>query len=233
MRLVIFSLLLASLSTSAQVHNEFWTRLNITHSVGGHWSIGLDMQHRRQANYLTGEKNLFHYPMSSSVRVWVYYQLKKQWQLITSPIGFFENDNILNSTAAIKKNDELRTIVGVSKTIMIKRVKNKTRFIFENRFIDFYKSDYHFQTRYRLQSNVTIPLHKKISPTGMNYVLFDELYIKTEKHTTDFDQNRVYNALQWKLKHTDIDLGYQWVLQQNPTTTLHRNQFFIIFNLAI
>jgi Protein of unknown function (DUF2490) len=233
MKRLLFILLLIPVFSTAQKHTEFWSKLNTTVTVNKSWSIGMDVQYRRQANYRDDDKNIFHYPMAKSVRAWMYHNLKNQWQLILSPIAFFKNDDILNINGEIRQTKELRQMVGTSKSIDLNRVKNKNRFLIEVRFIDFDNNSSYTQFRYRLQNSFTIPLHKKEKATGMNYFLSNEILIKNQKQQPSFDQNRVYNALQWKFMHADIDLGYQWVIQQNTATTFRRNQLFVILNLSI
>lgn len=229
--LLIF--LLSPAISQSQTHTEFWSKLNTTVTVNKSWSIGMDVQYRRQANYRGDDKNIFQYPMAKSIRVWIYHNLKSQWQLVLSPIGYFENDDIINGDGEMKQTNELRQLIGASKTYDIKRIKNKNRFVIEIRFIDFDKVNNYTQFRYRLQNSFTIPLHKKANATGINYFLSNEILIKKQQQLTSFDQNRVYNALQWKFTHADIDLGYQWVVQRNTATTFHRNQLFVMLNLSI
>jgi hypothetical protein len=96
----IFSLLLlllVSLLTSAQTRNEFWGKLNVIHPFSDHWSIGLELHHRRQANYRSEDKNVFRYQLGNYARVMIYYQLPKKWTIILSPLGYFGNEDILNA----------------------------------------------------------------------------------------------------------------------------------------
>lgn len=230
--LLLISFFIPVFST-AQNHTEFWSKLNTTVALNKSWSIGMDVQYRRQADYKSGDKNIFHYPMATSIRAWVYYSLKNQWQIILSPIAYFKNDEILNNNGEIKQTNEIRQMAGTSKSVDLNRIKNKNRFLIEVRYIDFDNNKSYTQFRYRLQNSFTIPLHKKEKTTGINYFLSNEVLIKNQKHQTSFDQNRIYNALQWKFMHADIDLGYQWVVQRNTNNTLHRNQLFLMLNLNI
>jgi Protein of unknown function (DUF2490) len=233
MKRLLFIFLFVPFFSTAQNHTEFWSKINATATVNKTWSIGMDIQYRRQADYKSGDKNIFHYPMATSIRAWLYYSLKNQWQIILSPIAYFKNDDILNSNGEIRQTKELRQMAGTSKSVEFTRIKNKNRFLIEVRFIDFDNNNSYTQFRYRLQNSFIIPLHKKEKATGINYFFSNEILIKNQKQQTNFDQNRVYNALQWKLMHADIDLGYQWVVQRNTTTTFHRNQFYVMLNLSI
>lgn len=231
MRQLLLLLSLIPFTLTAQPHAEFWSKSSVTISINNHWSFGIDVQYRQQANYRKGDKNILHYPMGRSVSSWIYYNLKDQWQIILSPAGWFKNEDISNNNDDLIETTELRQVIGTSKTVEIRRIKNKNRLLVEIRFIDFDKSNYNKQARYRMQNSLTIPLHKKEKLAGLNYYFTNELFIKNQKSITSFDQERVYNALQWKSKHKEINLGYQWVAQQSSNNFIYRHQLLMILNL--
>lgn len=233
MRQLLLLLYLVPFTLTAQPHAEFWSKLSAVKLINSYWAFGIDVQYRQQANYRKGDKNILHYPMGRSVSSWIYYNLKDQWQIILSPAGWFKNEDISNNNDDVIETTELRQVIGASKTVEIRRIKNKNRLFIEIRFIDFDNSKYHKQSRCRVQNSLTIPLHKKEKLVGLNYYFSNELFIKKQKSITRFDQNRVYNALQWKFKHTDVDMGYQWVVQQSASNTFQRHQLFIMLNLYL
>jgi Protein of unknown function (DUF2490) len=183
MKRLLLIFLLAPLFSFAQTHTEFWSKLNTTLTVDKSLSIAVDVQYRRQADYKSGDKNIFHYPMATSIRAWLYYSLKNQWQIILSPIAYFKNDDILNSNVEIRQTKELRQMAGTSKSVEFNRIKNKNRFLIEVRFIDFDNNTSYTQFRYRLQNSFIIPLHKKEKATGINYHLSNEILNKKTKAT--------------------------------------------------
>ena len=74
----LFIFLFIPIFSTAQNRTEFWSKLNTTVALNKCWSAGIDIQYRRQADYKSGDKNLFHFPMASSIRAWIYYSLKKK-----------------------------------------------------------------------------------------------------------------------------------------------------------
>lgn len=229
--LVIF-LFISSIST-AQTRNEFWCRLNITHPLDKHWSIGIDMHHRRQANYQSGDKNIFRYQLGNYARLMLFYQLPEKWTIFVSPLGYFANEDILNRDGELKLTNELRTSLSIIKAFDIGHIKNRNRFQYDIRFPEFDKVSHYVQTRFRLHNSFTIPLHNFSEKSSLNYFISNEIFIKKQKADIGFDQNRIYNALQWKLSRSDINLGYQWVLQKGTNSRFHRNQLYLSFNLVI
>ena len=228
---LLFSFIL--ISGHAQTRNEFWCRLNITHPVDQKWSIGLDMHHRRQANYRDNDKNIFRYQLGNYMRLTVYYQLPKKWTIFVSPIGYFANEDILTKDGELKLTNELRTSLSVIKAFDIGPVKNRNRFQYDIRFPEFDKVNHYVQTRYRMHNSFTIPVVHFSEKTGLNYFISNEVFIKKQKSDVGFDQDRIYNALQLKISKSDILTGYQWVLQKGNTSLFHRNQLYLTFNLVI
>ncbi|HEX7457344.1 MAG TPA: hypothetical protein VF301_02830, partial [Ginsengibacter sp.] len=91
---ITFIILFSNNLLFAQNQNEFWSRINITKKIDSHWVLGIDVQHRRQADYLKHEKNIFHYTLTNSIRIWAFYKLKQNWTIIASPVAYFNNENI-------------------------------------------------------------------------------------------------------------------------------------------
>lgn len=232
-RALTIAALLLAVSLSAQTRRESWFRLNLTRRINPQWSAGLDLQHRRQANYRTGEHNFLHYPLSSFGRIWIYYQLPRNWTLLLSPIGYFDNEDILNSKGELKQTNELRITPGVMQSLQAGTLKLRSRLLLDIRFADFDKAGHYTQTRLHWQESLLVP----ICPTGKNSRLLaqaaDEVFIKNQDGDTGFDQNRLYGGLQWKYRASNIDLGYQWVLQKGTSSLFHRTQLYLAFNIQI
>lgn len=223
-------LLLLPVSLAAQTRSEFWLKLNMTHALNQHWNAGVDFHHRRQANFNTDDKNIFHYPLGTYARAWITYKLQKGWTVILSPVGYFHNEDILNRAGELKQTNELRISPGLIKELKLGRAKFKNRLLYDARFADYNTPFYFFQSRFRLQNNLFIPF---INNSGLGYLFSNEIILKNEKGSSSFDQNRVYNAIQYKISNQEVNAGYQWVLQKGNSRLFHRNQFFIQLNLLI
>ncbi|MFN5607754.1 MAG: hypothetical protein ACK483_08635, partial [Bacteroidota bacterium] len=68
-RLVLLLLALPILGYT-QDRNEGWIRLNLNHWIQPKFGVGLELHHRRQANYWTTDKNLLDESMLTIVRPW-------------------------------------------------------------------------------------------------------------------------------------------------------------------
>lgn len=233
MRKAIWIVLLVPQLAFAQTRKEFWLKVNLTHRFDTKWSAGLDVQHRRQANFKTADHNIFHHTMANYVRGWVYYQLPRQWTLVLSPIGYFDNEDILNTAGELKQTNELRISPGIIKSFQWGQVKNKNRFLYDIRFAEFDKTSHFTQSRFRLQNNLLFPLFSLKKNQQFSYLLSNEVLIKKQKQVTTFDQDRLYNAVQWKHGPHDISLGYQWVVQKGTSNIFHRHQLYLLVNIAI
>lgn len=69
-----FLLLLSELGNTQDRH-EGWVRLNLNHWGQSKFGIGLELHHRRQANYWTANKNLLDESLLTIVRPWIYFRL--------------------------------------------------------------------------------------------------------------------------------------------------------------
>lgn len=228
-----FIFFLYPLLTTAQTRNEFWLKAAVNHQFSKHWAAGIELHHRRQANFQSQDKNIFHYPLGNYARAWIQYKLPGEWLLIVSPIGYFSNEDILNSKGELKQTDEVRVSPGIIKSFTIGKVKNKNRFLYDARFAEFSRPGYFFQSRFRLQSSFTIPVLMLKKENQVSCFISGEVLVKKEKKAAGFDQNRLYNAVQWKNHSCDIDLGYQWIVQKGAGSVFYRNQLFIMFNINI
>lgn len=232
MRLVFITLLLPFVSFS-QSHHEFWSKTNLTKTINNHWSIGLDLQYRQQSDFNTGDKDIFHFPLTRSLRSWAYYQTKNKWTIVISPMAYFIANELKKDQGDVKRTEEMRFTGGVMKGFNLNKLKINNRLLAEYRIIDLNNPGQFSQWRFRLQNMVTIPIHSTKKTTGLNYLASSELFLQSQTQKILFDQERLFNALQWKFKHFDVDLGYQWSIQKTKTTTVNRNQWVLIGNIII
>lgn len=216
---------------NGQTRNELWLKLNLTHAFHAKWSVGIDLQHRRQADFQSGDKNIFHYPLGNYARLWLYYKMPKKWALTISPAGYFHNEEIVTQNGALKKTNELRVSAGIIKEWAIHGIKNKNRFLYDARFNADNRTGQFFQSRYRLQNSLAVPFLKK--HIMLSYLVSNEVLIKKETGHTSFDQNRIYQALQYKTGITELNAGYQCIIQKGAAGRYQRNQLFIMLNIMI
>ncbi len=232
MRLLTLIILLPFLA-HGQSHHEFWSKINITKQLNSRWDVGVDLQFRQQSNFKTGGKDIFHYPMTRSIRNWAYFHLENKWTLVISPMAFFVSDEILNNSGDFKKTKEIRFIGGIMKAFQLNRIKLNNRFLGEHRIIDISQPEQFSQWRYRIQNAFTLQIYSYKRNTEINYIIANEFFLKSQSHKISFDQERLLNSLQWKFKYFDIDAGYQWTIQKGNTSTQHRNQWMVMTNFII
>ena len=231
---LIFGLFFFFLNTSsnAQARKELWTKINITKNLCKQFDVGLDMQHRRQ-NGFENDKNMFHYSMTSSIRLWTYYKLKHNWTIIFSPLAYFDIRTIKNSSEEIQHSKEIRTMLGPSKTILVHKFSNKNRLLYELSFIKPRTGPSAIRQRYRLQNGLNFPLYTFKHNTCLNYNISNEILIKTITRSTTFDRDMLYNGIRLKLFKSEVDAGYQFTFQKDGNIYLNKNQFLLILNLNL
>lgn len=229
---MILFFLLPLLST-AQNRKESWLKIQLTHRFNEQWSAGLELQHRRQANYLESDKNIFHYPLGNYGRVWIYKQLPHQWILVLSPAGYFHNEDIINTAGLLIAINELRISPGIIKLFTAGRIENKNRFLVDIRFAAFDKPFHYIQFRYRMQNSFTFPVYRFPKKTSISYYLSNEYMLRSNNGTLSFDQIRINNAVRWKWNRTTADMGYQFVVQKGNTKCFRRGQLCVGINVTI
>jgi hypothetical protein len=230
---ITFIILFSNNLLFAQNQNEFWSRINITKKIDSHWVLGIDVQHRRQADYLKHEKNIFHYTLTNSIRIWAFYKLKQNWTIIASPVAYFNNENINRASGNFIHSNELRSMIGASKSFCIGSVINYNRLLYEVDMMEFDSPDITIRHRYRLFINFIFPI-KKINQThSLNYNFFNEIFLKTQNGISSFDQNHLYNGFQLKVKKYDVNIGYQYTYQKGINSYLHKNQMVLSLNFTM
>lgn len=217
----------------SQNRSEFWTKLTVVKTLNPKWSVGADIQYRSQANYqISDNRNFFENDLSRALRLWVFYKLSPKWTITAAPIAYFSNVEI-NKQLHLAAVNELRSAWGITNSLRFLNVKNKNRFLYENRFIDWNKQNAYFQHRYRLQNAFAIPITKMGENSGINLFLMNEFFVKTQKNITTFDQNRVFAALQLRFKGIELSSGYQHVFQQGSSANFQRKIWLTTLNIAI
>ncbi len=230
---ITFIILFSNNLLFAQNQNEFWSRVNMNTKINSHWVLGIDVQHRRQADYLKHEKNIFHYTLTNSIRIWAFYKLKQNWTIIASPVAYFNNENINRASGNFIHSNELRSMIGASKSFCIGSVINYNRLLYEVDMMGFDSPDITIRHRYRLFTNFIFPI-KKINQThSLNYNFFNEIFLKTQNGISSFDQNHLYNGFQWKVKKYDVNVGYQYTYQKGINSYLHKNQMVLSLNFTM
>lgn len=48
----------------SQNRNEFWSKVSLTKKINKHLAIGMNIQHRRQANFYKEDKNIFSFRLN-------------------------------------------------------------------------------------------------------------------------------------------------------------------------
>jgi hypothetical protein len=230
---IVFAVLLFSNQLYAQDQHEFWSKLNVIKEVNKHWSLGADLQYRRQSNYLSEDKNIFQYNLENSIRLWIYYKLPVKWELISSPIAYFKDITLKNKDGVLSNNYELRTMLGASKRYEPGHLKNINRVLYELSFLNYNSSGMILRHRYRLFNSFHYPIKRFNEKYSLNYYFFNEVFYRTEKGISSFDQDHLFNGLQWKWKESDINIGYQYTYQKSLTNTfMRKNQLYIFLNLT-
>lgn len=227
--LLTLILLLSLNSVQAQQVYEWWSKFNFTQSLTDKVAFSLDLQHRRQ-NGSNTDYNLLRYTMTNSARLWLFYSANNNWSIILSPIALFENRNFNHSTQKLQHSSELRTMTGLAKAVAIDKATVNNRLLYELSFIQTAPSNNITRHRYRLQNSLLIPLKNRNNGSALNYNLANEVFIKTIQRKSSFDQNRIYQAIQWKDNFTAINVGYQLTIQQELSSLVHKNQFVISVN---
>ncbi len=217
----------------AQSQNEFWSKINVTTKINSHWTLGIDGQHRRQADYLKHDKNIFQHTLTNSIRLWAFYKLKQNWTIVASPIAYFNNKNINNTTGNFIHSNELRSMIGISKNFRFGNFFNINRLLYEVDFIKAEATNIPTRQRYRLLNNFILPIRNLKRGHSINYNFYNEIFLKTQARVSSFDQNHFYNGIQWQARRSDLNIGYQYTYQKGINGYIHKNQLLFSLNFAM
>ena len=224
--LLFFLLALSALGYS-QDRYEGWIRLNLNHWVQPKLGMGLELHHRRQANYWTSDKNILEESMLTIVRPWIYLKLPSKWVISSSPLSYHGSREIFNSQGDIKDFLELRSTYGIQRTFPVKNLISRNRAWYELRFTNVNQATYFFQTRLRIQNTWLLPLATINKQTKLNYNFTNEFFISQRKELIQFDHNRLFNGLQLKWGLQEISVGYQWSRHNINPRAISRHQLFL------
>lgn len=223
----VLLLLAISIIGFTQDRHEGWIRLNLNHWIQPKFGVGLELHHRRQANYWTTDKNLLDESMLTIVRPWIYFKLPSKWTLCASPLSYHGYRDILNAQGDIKDFLELRSTYGIQRTFPIKQLISRNRAWYELRFSNVNQPNYFFQTRLRIQNTWLVPLLSLNQHIKLNYNFTNEFFISQREKLIQFDHNRLFNGLQVKWGPQEISLGYQWSRHNVSPHAISRNQLFL------
>lgn len=213
----------------AQNRNEFWSKLNITKKVSDKWALGADFQYRTQSNYHLHQANLFQYSLTYSARGWIYYKLPKSVTLIYSPIAYFKNITLTDSTGNWASTSELRMAAGITKSFSTAILNSRNRLLYETRFFKLSN----IQHRYRLQNVLIIPIVEIKDTSRINTFLSNEIFFATQSGVTGFDQDRIVAAVQYKSKKLEVTAGFQFTIQGTGNERIYRNQVLAAISFDI
>ena len=176
---------------------------------------------------------MLHYGMTSSIRLWTFYKLRNNWSIALSPIAYFNNQVVKDTSNEIQNASEIRSMLGLVKGFAFGKIAIKNRLLYEVSSIKSIAPQRTIKQRYRLQNAFIFPLKKFNNNSGLNYGVTNEILFKTVSSNTTLDQNRFYNGIQWKGAHNDINLGYQYTFHKEGSTHINKNQLLVILNFNL
>ncbi|MDE3212044.1 MAG: DUF2490 domain-containing protein [Bacteroidota bacterium] len=223
----------ASPRSSAQNPYEFWSRLNVDAHLDSHWVVGGDIMYRRQSDYLSHGKDLFQYDLAFIERLWVYYKLPDEWTVVSSPIAYYRDETLKDPQGNLSATHELRSLLGVSKGYTLGKFQNTNRVLYEFSNLNYATPQNFLRHRYRLFNSLEFPISKGRTSSQISYYLFNELFYKTQKGFSSFDQDHVFNGIKWKRGNAAWIVGYQYDHQKSGASFLNKNQFLVSVNLTI
>jgi hypothetical protein len=210
---------------------DFWFRLQINKKLDKRWSIGTDLQLRRQDEYVFGDQNIFRLPSVYSVRLWAFCKLDKNWTLIYSPAAFFQNYQLRNS-GELSGTRELRTQAGGMHSLELGRFTLRNRLLYEYRWIDFDREVFRHQHRLRLQNAVFFKLAQLSEKSRLDLMFFNEFFFATPDYRSfGFDQNRDFLGVRGQHGFVDWALGYQYTRHRQGEIHFNRHSLLTSLNL--
>lgn len=235
-KLFYILLLVSYLPIFGQSHEEFWTRITMNKKIDKKWTLGGDVQYRSQENYHEHNGKRFQNPLLQSIRTTIYYRLSTKYHinLIASPFVYFRSFDV-DRIGNVSDQREFRAAFGFfQQQNILKKIKLRNRLQYEARFLKINRPEQLFQNRLRWQIQVTMPICHTISEScSINYVSFNEIFIAQQQSMSFFEQNRFYNALQFKYKFSEFNLGYQMSVQKVKTEMIARNQLHLSLSFQL
>lgn len=227
---IFFTLILSNLQLKSQTQHQLWTRFTINQPINDRWSVALELQHRR---YNWNNDNGY-FPLRrtllNSVRTWVNYRLDK-WTIILSPVAFF--DYRMQSTAGNSQRGtrEWRSMAGASYQNIGGNFFTVSRLLYE--FSSINQDSAHFiRHRYRMQLNMWVPFIRKNNAFAAIQI-GDELFLRTIKSASGFDQNRIFTGLRLQKKQNFILTGVQFTRQRSGSADNRIHQYLVAANVTM
>ncbi len=228
---ILFS---ANAQTPTYHSNEIWTRLALIKEISPRWETRLDLNYRRQSNFLEHEGNPFHFPQAHLFRVSVAYRTKSNFSVIASPFLYSDNFrlryvNSQQSTVAVVNQREIRFTLGVQKLLKLSKLQVRPRVMAEYR--NFLDTD--AQWRSRVQLHFQYPVYKPHESHILSVVAFDEVFHNlTHLDKIVIDQNRSFLGIFYQAgKLFEYQLGYQFTYQKQSAFVLNRSQVLAYVHL--
>ena len=216
----------------SQTRNELWGKYNISAKINVHFSAAVDINFRQQANYLTNDKTFYRLPLMRGSRLWLYYNLQKNYAVLGSFL-LAKTFMLQNEKAELLNATETQIDLGLTKKIKLHNVENRNRLLLERREIcPDNKSAIH-QFRYRLQNSLEIPLKAFSASNKLNFILQNEVLFKTQQSSTGFDQNRTACILQWRYNRFGYQVGFQKGFQHLTDQSISKNQVLLTLNCSL
>lgn len=232
-RVILLTLL--PIFSMAQTRQEFWSKLTISKKIDEKWNWGGDIQYRSQENHHLQNNQRFANDLLQSIRLTAFYKIseKHKLSLIASPIVYFRSFDINNEGNSIDQR-EYRWVIGVMQQYTIsKKIHLRNRLQYEMRFLRIDSPNITLQHRPRWQLQATVPLWKVNQNFGINYLVFDEIFVANQENRTFFEQNRFYNALQFRYNFVELNVGLQKSVQKVREDWIRRNQWHISANFIL
>lgn len=235
--LFIWIFLVSQQQMFGQVRNEFWTKLNMNKKINNKWIVGGDIQYRTQENYYIQDRQIFRHSLLQSIRTTIYYKAfpKYDIEILASPLVYFRSFYI-DKQGDIKDSREMRVAMGAMQTHTFwEKIKFRNRLQYEMRFMKIDAPEQFLQNRVRWQVQTLLPICQTSNKKscGINYIIFNEIFFANETNNIFFEQNRIYNAIQFKYKWAEWNIGYQRNIQNLKGEITERNQVHISANLMI
>jgi len=235
-KLLFVALLIACQQAFGQSYDEFWTRIMINKKIDKNWTLGGDVQYRSQENYHEQNNLRFQNPLLQSFRTTIYYRLSSKYRvdLTASPLVYFRSFDV-DRIGEVSDQREIRVVFGgLQHQNIFKKVKLRNRFQSEARFLRVDRPDNFFQNRLRWQIQATMPIYQtKSKIRSINCLIFNEIFIAHQQGNAFFDQNRFYNAIQFKHKFIELNLGYQFSVQRLIDELVARNQLHLSLTFSL
>jgi Protein of unknown function (DUF2490) len=193
----------ATVSISAQQHNNFWAKGTIVYAIAKNADVAIEMHHRTQNDF--GHSNLLAKPLMNAVRPLIIFKPINHFKLLCSPLAYFENYKIIQNAEDASKpsRKELRMFLAAELLQpIIHPLTLMSRTGMEYRMIE------GLPHIWRMRNRIDAILHVS---NNVTVTVGDEILVnlKGSDDAHFFDQNRVIINAQLTLnKRVKFELGY-------------------------